>query len=89
MKTAAPPCSPPRLRTMRRLKGLYAEPAAILYQSALNDQAITVADAVRYQRAGSEPKNIMWYDTDHWLNEQAYFDQQVWLKRYIGIGSGN
>ena len=62
----------------------HCSPAAILYQNALNDVAVSIEDAVRYQRAGSEPKEIMWYDTDHWLNVQAYLDQQVWLEQYIG-----
>ena len=66
----------------------HATPAALLYQAALRDQAVAIANAVRYQRAGSAPKRIMWYDTDHWLNDQAWQDQQAWLEPFIGIGSG-
>ena len=65
----------------------YAAPAKLLFQNGLNDSAVTVAEAVRAQIAGSDPKTIMWYPTDHWLNSQAYVDQMNWLNAEIGINS--
>ncbi len=66
----------------------HAAPAAPLYQSALRDQAVAIAESVRSQRAGSDPKRIIWYDTDHWLNNQAWQDQRAWLQPFLETGSG-
>ena len=63
----------------------HAAPAELLFQSAVRDQSVDIAESVRYQRAGSTPKQIMWYNTDHWLNEQAYRDQHEWLRQFIDI----
>ena len=42
-------------------------------------------DAVRYQRAGSEPKEILWYRSGHILPERAWRDQARWFQQRIGI----
>ncbi len=48
---------------------------------------VAPADALRYQRAGSQPKTIRWYAAGHGLNGQAYRDQAEWLRKAIGIAS--
>ena len=63
----------------------HAAPAALFFQGANNDQLIREEDAVRYQEAGSEPKEIKWYETGHGLSPEAFHDQVVWLQRYIGL----
>jgi uncharacterized protein len=65
----------------------YVTPAKLLFQNGLNDSAVPVAEAVRAQIAGSDPKTIMWYPTDHWLNPQAYVDQMNWLNTEVGINT--
>ncbi|HEX8905613.1 MAG TPA: alpha/beta fold hydrolase [Longimicrobiaceae bacterium] len=61
-----------------------AAPASIFFQSALHDRAVARDDAEAVQAAASEPKTIRWYDTDHPLNAQAYYDQLDWLHRTVG-----
>jgi hypothetical protein len=63
----------------------HAAPAALLFQSGRQDRAVPLPDAVRYQLAGSEPKEIMWYDTGHNLGAQSLRDQGLWLQEQIGI----
>ena len=62
-----------------------AAPASLLFQNGTLDTNVPPADALRYQRAGSEPKTIRWYWADHGLNWEAYQDQAEWLKVLIGI----
>lgn len=61
-----------------------AAPAAILYQNGVLDQNVPVRDSVRYQLAGSQPKEIIWYDSDHYLPGRAFQDGAVWLQKHIG-----
>jgi len=63
----------------------HAAPAALLFQSGRQDRAVPLPDAVRYQLAGSEPKDIMWYDAGHSLGNEAWRDQAYWLEQHIGI----
>jgi dienelactone hydrolase len=63
----------------------YAAPSAVLFQNAHHDTLVKAESAKRYQQAGSEPKEMMWYDTNHRLNDQAYRDQVNWLHMHIGI----
>lgn len=65
-----------------------AAPAALLFQNGIKDVAVPPSDALRYQEAGSEPKQIIWYDLDHglvWQN-QPLRDHVEWLQQYIGEG---
>jgi dienelactone hydrolase len=62
-----------------------AAPAEILFQNALRDEAVTVADAVRYQLAGSEPKDTIWYDSGHALPFEAKCDAAKWLQHRLEI----
>jgi dienelactone hydrolase len=57
-----------------------AAPAALFFQSALADQFVPRADALRYQQVASQPKRGIWYAADHALNAQAMRDRQAWLK---------
>jgi len=38
-----------------------------------------------HQAAGSEPKRIEWYDSNHGLPDQAFQDIVDWLETQIGI----
>ena len=62
-----------------------AAPAAVLFQAALQDEAVPVADAAAYAAAGSEPKTVRWYDTGHGLDEAALREQVDWLAAWIDI----
>lgn len=62
-----------------------AAPAELLFQNGTTDAAVPPADALRYQRAGSEPKTILWYEAGHGLPWEALRDQAAWLSARIGI----
>jgi dienelactone hydrolase len=62
-----------------------AAPAALFFQNALHDELVTREDALAYQAAGSEPKRIEWYASNHGLPDQAYQDLVDWLETQIGI----
>ncbi len=61
-----------------------AAPAALLFQNGLHDENVLPSDAMRYYHAASEPKTLLWYDSDHWLPEIAFYDAALWLQPYIG-----
>jgi uncharacterized protein len=63
-----------------------AAPAALLFQNGTLDNSVPPADALRYQRAGSEPKTVMWYEATHNdLGTEAFLDRARWLGDTIGI----
>jgi pimeloyl-ACP methyl ester carboxylesterase len=60
-----------------------APPARILFQFARRDEFITPWDAAVYVWAAKEPKEVLWYDTDHSFNEQARKDRDEWLAKNL------
>jgi dienelactone hydrolase len=62
-----------------------AAPAHLLFQSARRDELVPPSDAKAYQKAGSEPKKILWYDAGHALNQDAVRDRHEWLAAELGI----
>jgi len=63
----------------------HASSSALFFQNARYDSSVTEADALAYQAAGSEPKQVEWYDSGHGLPPQAYLDMVAWLAEQIGI----
>ncbi|MDY7041807.1 MAG: prolyl oligopeptidase family serine peptidase [Chloroflexota bacterium] len=65
----------------------HATPAALLFQNVTRDTLVDPLKALQYQQAGSEPKEVVWYDSVHWpLNEQVFQDNGRWLQQHIGPG---
>ena len=62
-----------------------AAPAALLFQCAHRDEFISEQEALRYWTAANEPKEIRWYDTDHFFNEKARQDRMAWLSEQLGL----
>lgn len=62
-----------------------AAPAAPLFQFGRRDEFISEQEALRYWEAASEPKEMRWYDTDHFFNEQARRDRLIWLSEQLGL----
>jgi pimeloyl-ACP methyl ester carboxylesterase len=60
-----------------------SRPAKLLFQFAKNDEFITPLDAATSLAATPDPKDVKWYDTDHFFNEQARKDRGQWLGRVI------
>ncbi|MFL6201783.1 MAG: alpha/beta hydrolase [Thermoanaerobaculia bacterium] len=62
-----------------------AAPAKLLFQFARRDEFITPWDAAVYIQAANDPKEVKWYDTDHFFNEEARQDRMDWLARALGL----
>lgn len=62
-----------------------AAPSSLFFQNALRDDAVTRDDALAYQAAGSESKKIEWYESSHFLPEEAFQHMADWLGSKIGI----
>ena len=66
----------------------HASPTPLLFQNAVRDQYVNVEDAIRYQDTASEPKYVIWYDSEHWpLPDEAIMDNAKWLQQFIGPGA--
>jgi dienelactone hydrolase len=66
----------------------HASPTPLLFQNAVRDQYVNVGDAIRYQDMASEPKHVIWYDSEHWpLPEGAIMYSAKWLQQFIGPGA--
>lgn len=61
-----------------------AAPAALLFQNGIYDTFVPPHDAIRYQTAASQPKTILWYDSDHGLPWKHVVDAARWLQPYLG-----
>lgn len=64
-----------------------AAPAALLLQFARHDEFVTQTQAEQYFAAASEPKEMRWYESDHFLNAQARVERAEWLAAQLGLGS--
>ena len=64
-----------------------AAPALLLFQFGYHDEFISEQEALRYWVAASEPKEMRWYDTDHFFNEQARQDRMAWLGERLGLST--
>lgn len=73
------------MRPIEPLRWVKRASAPLLFLSGRRDQLVSVRDAVRYQRAAPQPKEIRWYDSDHILPSQAWCDAAHFLGRQIGI----
>ena len=60
-----------------------APPARVLFQFARRDEFITPWDAEVYVWAAKDPKEVLWYDTDHFFNEAARRDRDEWLAKNL------
>jgi uncharacterized protein len=63
----------------------HASPTPLLFQNVTRDQFVNVEDAIRYQEVASEPKHVIWYDSEHWpLPDEVILDSINWLQPFIG-----
>jgi dienelactone hydrolase len=77
------------LAAMEPIEPLYfvrhAAPSALLFQSAQHDSLVTTDDSERLHEHSSEPKTVLWYDSDHGLPLEAWCDQAAWLRGHLGF----
>ncbi len=58
----------------------------VLMQFGRYEQFFDRGAAERYALLAREPKQVLWYDTDHSINDpQAVLDRHAWLKQRIGL----
>jgi dienelactone hydrolase len=60
-----------------------AAPAAIFFQNGRHEGSIPEQEARALQRAGSEPKQVQWYDSYEVLPGQAHDDAAEWLHQQL------
>jgi dienelactone hydrolase len=56
-----------------------AAPSALLFQLGRQDEVVPEAALRELARAGSEPKEVRWYETGHLPNEDLWADSRSWL----------
>ena len=63
-----------------------AAPAALLFQNGTQDTLVPPTDANRYQKAGSQPKTILWYKGGHGIagDMKGLVEQLDWMHEKIG-----
>ncbi len=75
------------LKAMEPLDALFyvwnAPPAKILFQFARRDELVSAWDAAVYVWAARDPKEVRWYDTDHYFNDEARRDRDEWLAKTL------
>lgn len=80
------------LAAMEPIEPLYfighAAPSALFLQSARHDMLVTAEDSERLHEQASEPKEVVWYDSDHFLPPQAWCDQAEWLRSHLEFAEG-
>lgn len=57
--------------------------AKVLFQFGRNDPYVPAQAAESFFAAAPQPKEVIWYDAAHRLNEQAIRDRQAWLRRVL------
>lgn len=62
-----------------------AEPSGLLFQLGRQDEIVPKAALRELARAGSEPKEVRWYDTGHFPNEDLWADSRDWLAEELDI----
>ena len=62
-----------------------AQPAALLFQDGRRDELVPQPALKALAAAGSEPKEVRWYNAGHGLDVQAFRDQLNWLEQRLRI----
>ncbi len=63
-----------------------AAPAALFFQFGRKDPLVPRGEFERFAAAGSEPKRVSWYDTDHYFKDaSARADRLDWLTERLTV----
>jgi fermentation-respiration switch protein FrsA (DUF1100 family) len=73
------------MRPIEPLAWIGRASAPLLFLSGRQDRLVPPRDARRYQRAAREPKQVRWYQSDHFLPSRAWCDAARFLGRNVGI----
>jgi len=89
VKPAPPELQPELTKIFERTDPLHyvalAKPSALLFQDGREDQVVPQAALKELARAGSEPKEVRWYDSGHVPSEKAFADSRNWLSEHLGL----
>jgi dienelactone hydrolase len=64
-----------------------AEPSELLFQAGRDDEVVPEAALRELAAAGSEPKEVRWYDAGHVPTEKMWADSRSWLSDQLGLTS--
>jgi uncharacterized protein len=64
----------------------HAAPSKLFFQFGLRDRFFPRQNIMDYYQAASEPKQIKWYEADHYsLNEKGRHDRKEWLRAELAF----
>jgi len=63
----------------------HASPSNLFFQFGIHDTFYSKEKFMDFYNAGSTLKSIKWYESNHYLNEEAYTDQIKWLVTQLGL----
>ena len=64
-----------------------AKPSELLFQDGRDDEVVPEAALKELAEAGSEPKEVRWYDAGHVPTEKMWDDSRGWLSDHLGLTS--
>ena len=62
-----------------------AEPSELLFQDGRDDEVVPEPALRELADAGSEPKEVRWYDAGHVPTEKMWADSRSWLSDHLGL----
>lgn len=62
-----------------------AEPSELLFQDGRQDEIVPEAALKALAGAGSEPKEVRWYDSGHVPSTKMWTDSRSWLLEHLGL----
>ena len=62
-----------------------AEPSELLFQDGRQDEVVPEAALKELAQAGSEPKEVRWYDAGHVPSEKMWAESRGWLADHLGL----
>jgi uncharacterized protein len=62
-----------------------AEPSELLFQDGREDEVVPEAALKELADAGSEPKEVRWYDAGHVPSAKMWADSRSWLSERLGL----
>jgi hypothetical protein len=62
-----------------------ATPSDLLFQDGRGDDVVPEAALRALAQAGSEPKDVRWYDAGHVPTSKMWADSRSWLSDRLGL----
>ncbi len=62
-----------------------AKPSELLFQDGRHDEIVPEAALKALAGAGSEPKELRWYDSGHVPSAEMWTDSRSWLSEHLGL----